>query len=118
MDLKRAIEELEANKNRGTFYVEMWDEDGSENGFCLVDEILLDAVLDYLRAKRDGEISERVRDGTPIVIRCEDCEYGLRMTTNEEPGMYMCRNNMANDHNRVNYAWWYCPLCRRRTSNE
>lgn len=117
-DLRCVVESLEEEIDRGSFHIGMWDEEGSELDFCLVEKSLLGDVLEYLKSKRDGTECKYVRDGLPVVIKCEDCEFGLRMTTGKEPGMYQCKNHMSRLENEVNPAYWYCPLCKRRTSND
>ena len=73
-ELKCLIDNLEEDINRGSFKVDMWDEDGSEMVYCLVDKDLLDEVLDYLCAKRDGRKPIYTKDGLPDkIVCCKDC---------------------------------------------
>ena len=73
-DLKCVIDCLEEEMDRGSIPISMWDEDGSKLDLCLIDKSLLDDILDYLCAKRDGRKAKYVHDGLPEkIVCCKDC---------------------------------------------
>ena len=89
-DLKCVIEDLEINMDRGKFCISMWDEEGSELDFCLIEKELLDDLVDYLCAKRDGRKPLYVRDGLPEkIVCCKGCASAADM--GEDSSLCMCK---------------------------